>query len=177
MAKADTVLVDVQLEAMAGLDRALEGRQIPYWLFGGWAVDFWVGRVTRPHLDIDVVAWRRDYDAVREALVAAGWEHAPLPDDLVGTRFRWRLAEVEFTFVDTSDGADVVIPFPGQPVVWSTKPLGEVRRELRGVSCRTIPLELLLTGKSSPRADAVEGAKDRADFAALSTRTAADDPV
>ena len=165
---AGSALVEMQLEAIARLDRALDREQIAYWVFGGWAVDFWVGRVTRPHGDIDVVAWRVDYDRVRDALIAEGFEHTPVQDEVVGTRYRWRSAEVEFTFVETTDGADVVIPIPGQPIRWSTEPLGTVRRELHGVACRTISLELLVAGKSSPAGTSERTEKDTADLAALS---------
>ena len=164
---ADPALVEMQLEAIARLDRALDRKQIPYWVFGGWAVDFWVGRVTRPHGDIDVVAWRADYDRVRDALTGEGFEHAPVEDEVVGTRYRWRGAEVEFTFVETTDGADVVIPIPGQPIRWSSEPLSVVWKELSGVGCRTIALELLVAGKSSSGASE-RSEKDEADLAALS---------
>ena len=53
---------EVQLAAIASIGRALDQEAIDYWLFGGWAVDFWVGRVTREHDDIDVAAWRNDYE-------------------------------------------------------------------------------------------------------------------
>lgn len=164
---ADAAPVEMQLEAIARLDQALDEQQIPYWVFGGWAVDFWVGRVTRPHGDIDVVAWRADYDRVLDALTAEGFEHTPVQDEVVGTRYRWRRAEVEFTFVETTDGADVVIPIPGQPIRWSSEPLGVVHKELGGVACRTIPLQLLVAGKS-PSGASERTEKDQADLAALS---------
>ena len=76
-----------QLVAIASLSRALDQKAIDYWRFGGWAVDFWVGRVTREHDDIDVAAWRNDYDAIGTALKAVGWRHTPVPDEVVGTRY------------------------------------------------------------------------------------------
>jgi hypothetical protein len=37
---------------------ALLGRtRIRFWLRGGWALDFHLGRLTRDHADIDVVTW------------------------------------------------------------------------------------------------------------------------
>ncbi|MFJ9341460.1 nucleotidyltransferase domain-containing protein [Streptomyces sp. NPDC101733] len=44
------------------------------WLRGGWAVDFWLGEVTREHEDVDWFAWARDARALRERLVALGYE-------------------------------------------------------------------------------------------------------
>jgi hypothetical protein len=124
-----------QLAAIASLARALGGNRIEHWLFGGWAVDFWTGAVTRRHDDIDVAAWRRDVDAIKETLEAAGWHHTPRPDDRVGTCFRWHSTAAELTFV-VPDGAGGVVPLPDGPVVWSTEPFGDETRELQGVTCR-----------------------------------------
>jgi hypothetical protein len=157
-----------QLAAIASLSRALDHESIDYWLFGGWAVDFWVGRVTREHDDIDVAAWRTDYEAIGTALQAVGWRHTPVPDEVVGTRYQWGTAQVEFTFMTTDSDGRAVIPLPDNPVVWSAEPLGNERRELGGVNSRTIPLALLRAGKSSAREGSAEGAKDRSDDQALS---------
>ena len=155
-----------QLDAIASLDHALTAAGLDYWLFGGWAVDFWVGRLTRDHDDIDAAAWRRDYDKIRNALLAVGWRHTPLKDDVVGTRYRLQTSELEFTFVEDRDGT-VVVPIPGHEVVWTAKPLGEDERSLSGVRARVIPLELLRSGKQRAREAPAEAAKDVADLAAL----------
>ena len=162
------VAADDQLLAIGSLGEALDNVGIDYWLFGGWAVDFLVGDVTRPHDDIDVAAWRRDYDAIKSTLVAAGWEHTPTAEDAVGTRYRRRTAQVEFTFVEPGDGGRVTVPLPSGPVTWSSQPFGDIRATLLGVTCRTIPLAVLTEGKSRPRDGAAEAAKDRADLEALS---------
>jgi hypothetical protein len=158
-----------QLMAIASLSDALDKRGLEFWLFGGWAVDFCVGAITREHDDVDVVAWRDDYDEIKAALEDAGWRHAPVADEVVGTRYRQHSTEVEFTFVMTDDKGRIVVPVPQGPIVWSTEPFGEERRQLRGVSTHTIPLGLLREGKSVPREGAAEQAKDRADLEALNT--------
>ncbi len=159
---------EVQLAAIASIGRALDQEAIDYWLFGGWAVDFWVGRVTREHDDIDVAAWRNDYDVIGTALQAVGWRHMPVPDEVVGTRYQWGMAEVEFTFMTTDSAGRFVIPLPDHPVVWSAEPFGDERRQLSGVDSRIIPLALLKAGKSSAREGSAEAAKDRSDAQALS---------
>lgn len=156
-----------QLAAIADLGAALDGSGIDHWLFGGWAVDFCVGEVTRAHADVDVAAWQRDHDAIAAALEPAGFRHVPRETDVAATRYERGAVEVELTFVAEQDGA-VVIPVPDGPIVWSPAPFGDERRELLGVSARTIPLELLRGGKSRPRDEAEDAAKDVADFAALS---------
>jgi hypothetical protein len=151
---------------------ALDRAGLDYWLFGGWAVDFWVGSITRPHDDIDVAAWRRDYDAIGSALIAAGWEHTPTENDVVGTRYALGNSQVEITFVEQGDEGEIVIPVPEAPIVWTTEPFGESRRALEGVEGRVIALALLRDGKARPREDTKSTAKDRADYEALARVTA-----
>lgn len=61
------------------------------WLRGGWAMDFAIGRVTRPHADIDVFVDEPVWRAVVEALIDQGW---------VAERFDWQ-ADL------TRDGVDL----------------------------------------------------------------------
>ena len=161
-----SVTPDEQLTAIASLDAALADAGRGYWLFGGWAVDFWLGSVTRRHEDIDAFARRGDYDAIKAALEAGGWEHLGKDTDVVGTRYLHGNAEVEFTFFEPDEDGRAVIPIPEGTVVLPM-PFGDDRRELLGVSARTIPLDLLRGGKSVPREAPAEAAKDIADFEAL----------
>ena len=39
---------------------ALDASELEHWFVGGCAVDLWVGRLTRPHDDNDVLVWRED---------------------------------------------------------------------------------------------------------------------
>ena len=43
----------------------------PWWICGGWAVDLWLGRTTRPHADTDVGCFRCDLPDMLEAMT--GW--------------------------------------------------------------------------------------------------------
>jgi hypothetical protein len=51
---------------------ALSGLRLPWAIAGGWAIDLALGRVTRPHSDVDVALFRDDQAALRAAL--PGWE-------------------------------------------------------------------------------------------------------
>ncbi len=71
------------------LPALLGGVDAPWWLAGGWAVDAFVGRVTRVHEDTDVLVLRRDQAAFRAAL--AHWDvHAADPP---GTLRPWPVGE------------------------------------------------------------------------------------
>jgi hypothetical protein len=47
--------------------------EIPWVFCGGWAIDLFLDRVTRPHKDVDVAIRRADQLAVHEYLTARGW--------------------------------------------------------------------------------------------------------
>ena len=52
------------LSLLNGFDRL-------WWVAGGWAVDLFVRRLTRPHKDIEIALFRHDQSALQEYL--AGW--------------------------------------------------------------------------------------------------------
>ena len=96
-----------------------------------------------------------------------GW-CAPFDDEAIGAGYRRDDVLLELTFVETDDEGRVLIPFADGPAVWSTTPFGDVTRELLGVRCRTVPLPVLRTDKSTPREDDDDAVKDVADHEALS---------
>jgi Aminoglycoside-2''-adenylyltransferase len=158
---------DRGLSMVASAAGALDASELEHWFFGGWAVDLWVGRLTRPHDDIDVLVWREDEARVHEALQGAGWVHTPTPEDLVGTNYARDGYELQLTFVVAGPQGGVVVPVPEQPIVLSRGPLAFARRKLNDVSVRVLTLEMMLATKGTPRPDEVGGAKDRADLEAL----------
>ena len=62
----------------------------PWFVAGGWAVDLHLGRVTRPHGDVDVAVYRHDQAALHAALTARGWA---LRKVVAGRLVPWRAAE------------------------------------------------------------------------------------
>ncbi|MEU7562812.1 nucleotidyltransferase domain-containing protein [Streptomyces eurythermus] len=66
-----------QLGLIARVLRAARDAGIPLWLRGGWAMDFFLGEVTRDHGDIDWFAWARDAPALAGLLTRLG--HTPVP--------------------------------------------------------------------------------------------------
>jgi len=61
----------------------------PQWsLSGGWAVDAWLGRLTRDHGDVDITVFQDDLDALFEHL--DGWELIAHDPNVAGnTSERW----------------------------------------------------------------------------------------
>jgi hypothetical protein len=157
-----------QLAALAQTHELLTRARVDYWLFGGWAVDFHVGSITRSHDDIDVAVWLNDHERIAGLLGAEGWKHAPEADEDGGTGYERDAVRLELTFLVPGDGGEVYIPLGAGPVLWSKEPLTTEVVELSDARARVLGLAELKRGKSHSRDDPVDAAKDRADFAALS---------
>jgi hypothetical protein len=78
---------------------------VDIWLRGGWAMDFFLGWVTRDHVDIDWHAWITDAPAITAALHADGYRTlAGPPSDQQLDVARDGL-EMSFAWLDrTADG-------------------------------------------------------------------------
>jgi hypothetical protein len=161
------VSAEAQLAALAEAVAQLEAESIDYRLFGGWAVDFHVGRITREHTDVDLAVPLHDLPRLRAALEQRGWRHAPEPDEDGGTGFERDGVRLELTFLVRLDDGTPAIAFRAGPVAWPGGAPADETRELRGVRCRVISRAELVRGKSMPRADPDDAARDRADYEAL----------
>jgi hypothetical protein len=167
---------EAQLTALSDVSGLLEERGIDYWLFGGWAVDFYVGAVTRPHFDVDLAVWRADEQRLARLLEEDGWRHAPLPDEDGGTGYERGGVRLELTFLVREADGRVVLPLRAGPVPWPDRSLGDDVGELEGVPARLLALDALRAGKASPRDDPEDAAKDSADFRQLAARRAPGTP-
>jgi dihydrofolate reductase len=157
-----------QLAALAAVDGLFERAGLTYWLFGGWAVDFYAGSITRPHSDVDIAVWLVDRPGIAALLEEDGWRHAPEPDEDGGTGYERDGVRLELTFLVRDGSGRVVTPLRTVEAVWPKDGFGDAVGELEGVRARLIGLEALTRGKSTPREDPVEAARDRADFDVLS---------
>jgi hypothetical protein len=157
-----------QLAAVAGAGGLLEEAGIDYWLFGGWAVDFHVGAITRPHFDVDFAVWLDDVPRIVALLVADGWRHAPLAEEDGGTGYERETVRLELTYLVRDTDGQVCIPLRGGVVRWPGEGLANDVGEFGGVRSRLLGLAALARSKSTPRDDPEDAVKDRADFSRLS---------
>jgi hypothetical protein len=161
-------LTSQQLSALARVSDQLEEAGIAYWLFGGWAVDFYAGSVTRAHDDLDVAVWLVDLPRIARLLQDAGWRHAPLDDEDGGTGYERGAVRLELTYLARDGDGRIFTPLRHGRAAWPEEALADDVGELRAVRSRLVGLAHLMRGKSSPRDDPEEAAKDRADFRQLS---------
>lgn len=156
-----------QLDAIRDAVAVLEGGGIEYWLFGGWAVDFHAGHVTREHADVDLAIWLDDMPAIEMLLAADGWADLLDPDADGGKAFGRADVRLELTYL-CRDGEDIYTPpLDGSRGRWSAEELGDDIRRLENVSARVASLASLTRMKSRARSDPADAAKDHADHGVL----------
>jgi hypothetical protein len=143
---------------------------LDYWLFGGWAVDFHAGRVTREHADIDIAVWSHDRALVATLLLDSEWLHCPEADEDGYTCYCRNGVRLEVAFLARDERGAVYTPLRDGRGEWPADSFGDEVALLRGVRARVASRESLIVDKSIIRSDAVTAAKDRADVASLEQR-------
>jgi Aminoglycoside-2''-adenylyltransferase len=144
---------DEQLAAMSRLDELFLRHGVEYWLFGGWAVDFHAGSVTRPHDDLDLAVRSEDETRVRELLMRDGWSRAPEGGEEGYTVWARGDVRLEVAFADRGE--------------WPPGSFAHDVAELRGVRARLVSLASLKEDKAEVRGDPQVAAKDRIDSRTL----------
>jgi len=157
-----------QLAALAQVHELLKRERLDYWLFGGWAVDFHAGSVTRPHDDLDIAVWMKDHDRIAALLVAEGWKHAPKKDEDGYTGYERDAVRLELAFLNRGEDGRVYTPLQEGRAEWPDDTFEDDVAELRGVRARVISLNALKADKAQRREDPIVATKDRADSATLS---------
>ena len=158
-----------QLRSIGWFHALLTAQGVDYWLFGGWAVDFHVGRVTRDHADVDVAIWAEDLDRIGTLLEAEGWTHAPVPGEEGYTGYERAGTRLELAFLARDESGTVYTPLAAGRGDWPAGSFGDDQAEVDGVLARVVGLSSLIEDKSGPRVDPVAAAKDRADVALLTS--------
>jgi Aminoglycoside-2''-adenylyltransferase len=158
---------DAQLAALASIHELLDARRIEYWVFGGWAVDFHAGKVSRPHDDLDLAVWLKDHDRIAALLAADGWSNAPEEGEDGYTGYDRGDVRLELAFLARDTNEDIYTPLKEGRGTWPPGSFGDDVAELRGVRARVISLRALEADKSAAHDDTRVAAKDRADLATL----------
>jgi hypothetical protein len=158
-----------QLDALADVVAALDAAGIEHWLFGGWAVDFHAGRMTREHGDLDLGIWLADMPRIEEVLAAEGWFDLRDPDVDGGKAFGRNGVRLELTYLCREVDGEVYTPLlDGTRGRWTDQSLGDEIGELDGVRCRVVSLASMIWMKEpGRRSESEEAAKDRADYEVL----------
>jgi hypothetical protein len=128
-----------QFDVLCDVAQAFRTVGIPFWLRGGWALDFLMGELRTGHADIDVVAWRR-----------LDLHHFELDNELpeVAIDFTKSGHWVQVLLMEVSaTGALVCHGFESWPFPEGS--LDGPDRTLNGLTCHTLAAHALLDEKES----------------------------
>lgn len=161
-----------QLEAIA----AVSSLGMRLWLRGGWAMDFFLGRVTRAHRDVDWFAWSSDAELLAAALTHRGYELLPEPAHDRRLDFVRHGVDLSFALIDRDAAGDVVVAggpwagkrWPAGMLDWPAGRIGDLRCPIISPSAQIeIKKMMPVWVPGAPRR-----AKDAADIALLEAATA-----
>src|SRR3954462_5601564 len=108
-----------QLRAISHLHELFQRHDVQYWLFGGWAVDFHVGEITRTHGDIDVAIWLSDHARVAGLLNYDAWRHAPEAGEDGSTGYEREGVRLEIAFLERGADGEVYTPIRDGRASWA----------------------------------------------------------
>jgi hypothetical protein len=95
-------LIAETMEIAAGIDA-------PIWLRGGWAMDFFLGEITRDHVDIDWFAWAENGPALDRELRRHGYDPLPGPPPEQQLDFVKAGLDSSFSLLARDDTGHVVV--------------------------------------------------------------------
>lgn len=137
-----------QIDLIRRLVHGMTGSGIRFWLSGGWAVDFHLGRLTRPHSDIDFVVDLDDKEALWDLLEREGAAHTGTDEAGGVETFVLDDLQVEVTYVLTGEKGRWFTPgYEAWPWPEGSLPDGNVT--LAGISARAVSVAGLLDMKES----------------------------
>jgi Aminoglycoside-2''-adenylyltransferase len=153
------------------LTEVARGHGIDFWARGGWALDLFLGRVTREHEDVDLFAWARDADTFVEALTSRGYEETGGPPPQTQRNLVKDGVELHLALLERNPSGDVVAaPLPSQWGPWPEGMLAPCEGRIGDVACPIITPEAQLDIKRvfrRHRPDRPERTKERTDIELL----------
>jgi hypothetical protein len=137
----------LQLEIIREVTERLAAADIACWLYGGWGVDFLVGRVTRDHEDIDMVVGLADASRVADVLAASGYTLVEQRPESLILRKQTQLAEL--LLVTTNAAGQTIIAGGAIDWVWPEGSFDGPPGRIGGVSSPAISRATLLRMKEA----------------------------
>ncbi|WP_456278807.1 nucleotidyltransferase domain-containing protein [Bacillus sp. AK128] len=138
----------LQIEVLGEISTMLETIEIEFWLRGGWAIDFLLGKISRPHNDIDLVTWIDNREQLENQLLRAGFEQIPVKEEFRNRQSDFRKGNVEVTYSYITQTVDGNLIMNGLPEwIWRTDSLISQSIVLHGISAKVLNPKQLLEEK------------------------------
>jgi hypothetical protein len=133
-----------QLNVLQEINDICTSLNATFWLRGGWAIDFLLGRVTRSHSDLDLVSMIQHRNELENALVNAGFQQIPVTE--FQTDFLKDGVDISFVFVERSnEGRIFAYSIPDWE--WRSDSLQTQKYQLQSVSVHVLSPQMLLEEK------------------------------
>lgn len=142
------VQIKSHLKVLSEISTIFEGINAEFWMRGGWAIDFLLGEITRPHSDIDIVTWITDREQLENALLKADYEQIPVKEEFRNRQSDFRKDNVDITFCYITYNFDGSLIMNGLPEwVWRAESLLPQYFQLHGISAKALHPKQLLEEK------------------------------
>jgi hypothetical protein len=139
---------DSQLKVLSEISRVSEEIGIEFWLRGGWAIDFLLGKITCQHDDIDLITWIQNRERIEYELIKAGYVQTPVKEQFRNRQSDFCKDNVEITlgYITHSDDGELIMN--GLPEwVWLSDSLLPQVYLLQGISAHVLNPKQLLEEK------------------------------
>lgn len=137
-----------QLKVLVEISAISEKIGIEFWLRGGWAIDFILGKITRSHDDIDLITWTRNRERFEDELLKAGYEKTPVKNEFRDRQSDFRKDSVEITLGYISHSEDGNLIMNGLPEwIWRPDSLLPKPFILNDISAKVLNPKQLLEEK------------------------------
>jgi len=139
---------EFQLKVLDEISTISKRIGIEFWLRGGWAIDFLLGKVTHTHDDIDLITWIQNRDRLEDELIKAGYEKTPVKKEFRVRQSVFRKDSVEITLGYISHSRNGNIIMNGLPEwVWSPDSLLSKPFILNDISAKVLNPKQLIEEK------------------------------
>ncbi|WP_425516480.1 nucleotidyltransferase domain-containing protein [Ornithinibacillus massiliensis] len=139
-----------QLHVLSEIIEIFKELDSEFWLRGGWAIDFLLGKITRTHSDIDIVTWITTREQLEKALEKAGYEKVPVGEQFRNRQSDFRKDNVEVSFGYVTHNSDGRIILNGLPEWgWREDALFQQYFQLHGISAKVLHPKQLLEEKET----------------------------
>jgi len=100
---------DRQLALIREFTSICTAASVEFWLRGGWAMDFFLGRITREHEDIDLFVWSNDAPGLMQRLQHAGFEELSGPPPEAQRNVTKDGEELQIALLATNEQGEIVV--------------------------------------------------------------------
>ncbi|MFD1412629.1 nucleotidyltransferase domain-containing protein [Oceanobacillus jeddahense] len=137
-----------QLVILRELQALFEKHKLQMWVKGGWAIDFMLGKVTRPHEDIDLVTWIQYRECLEEELVKAGYKQLFVKEPFCNRQSDFQKDNVDLSIGYITYHSDGSLIMNGLPKwIWCADSLLDENFLLDNITAKVIHPKQLLEEK------------------------------